>query len=528
MRRLPTAVSDYKEMIEGGYSYIDKTFFIEELLQSKAKTILIVRPSRFGKTLNMSMLKYFFEKTKTGASHLFSGLAIEKTSRMKLQGTFPVIFLSFKENRKATFEKSLSKLQSLIQDEYKKHEYLLFSLDEEEKVPFEEALNGSASPETSIKLLMDCLARYHGKKVIVLIDGIDFLLRDAYLFGDYEKMLNLIHPLLTSVLKESPYLEKAVVTGFLPTYDRSLFEKIDTLLEKDPVFSFGFFEREVESLLDIYGISCKMPELYKYYGGYETGEKSLYNPASILHCIGRKGAVKASVPLSNEGFLIGKLLIGKNPLSEKKLQRLLSEKSIEASLSEEMSLLDLETKEDAFTGLLFFGGYLGSKDGSVSDLKIPNRETRDLFGSIAKHFFTSNLSVRDVEILIHSLLKDDPETLSKMLKLLFTNGKSSVDFFETTYPILYKLLALALSAELEKTHEVLRSYKEEVYEIRIIPKNPTERGIVLFCKTSDNEISLKEGTKKAIRQELSARGIRKVLFLTVFAEGKKVQVLRSD
>ena len=289
-RRLPIGISDFKRIVEEGYAYVDKTLLIQELVESQSVIALIPRMRRFGKTLNLSMLHYFFEKSASDTGFLFKSMKIWENEEMRaLQGQFPVIFLSLKDVKFPTWEETLESLARLIADEFKRHFYLLEgeTLIEREKDVFTTILQEKASSSlltNSLNYLTEWLCRYHGKRVILLIDEYDTPAHSAYIGGFYEVLIPFLRNWLSSGLKDNKFLERGVLTGILRIAKETIFSGLNniktfTILSEDFRDKFGFLESEVKELLQEYGLEHKLEEMRRWYDGYRIGScEGIYNP----------------------------------------------------------------------------------------------------------------------------------------------------------------------------------------------------------------------------------------------------------
>lgn len=548
MKRLPLGISDYKKIIEDEYSYIDKTLFIEELFTIGTEVVLIPRPRRFGKTINLSMLRYFFEKTEKNHAYLFENFAIWQTEHKKLQGKFPVIFLSLKGIKKGNWEEAYKGLQTLIAEEYKKHRYLLKSLHEDEQKDFLSIIHQNKNEqnlfENSLRLLTQWLEKYHGARVVVLIDEYDTPIHDAYLFNYYDKMVSFMRNYLTEGLKDNSSLEKAVLTGILRISKESIFSGLNnpgcyTILDEEFSDKFGLLEEEVILLFQEHDLSFELSEVRKWYNGYKIGKHSLYNPWSILQCIQKKGTLKPYWVNTSDNALIKSLLIGGNDSLKQDLEKIISGGCITKSIQEGIIFSDLESQEEAIWGLFFFSGYLTlaaepkyENLGLQCELKIPNQEIQDLYKSIIKYWFTKNLSSSNQQLLLKSLVTGNIEVFSEVFSLLVTNSMSSHDIPQNEPERVYHAFVLALLVALKKTHEI-KSNRESGfgrYDVSLIPKDLSLPGVVLEFKKVSKGGSLEKTAEEALEQiieknyasELKNRGIKKILLLGIAFQGKKV------
>ncbi|MCC8110668.1 MAG: AAA family ATPase, partial [Ruminococcus sp.] len=290
---IPIGVEDFKRLVDDGYYFVDKTLMIKEILDKKGAVNLFTRPRRFGKTLNLSMLQRFFEKTDEDNAYLFDGLNISQAGKkyMQHQGQFPVISLSLKSMKQGDFSDSFLLFKKIISDEFKKHQKILPFLLEEDRSDYQEIMSRKADDSHylyAIRTLSDCLYAAYQKKVIILIDEYDVPLETSHFRGFYDEMVDLIRYVFESALKTNPYLEFGVLTGCLRISKESIFTGLNNLKVHtitDSIFSkyFGFTEKEVKKIAEDFQIQDKFDEMKEWYDGYLFGETEIYNPWSILN-----------------------------------------------------------------------------------------------------------------------------------------------------------------------------------------------------------------------------------------------------
>ncbi len=293
---LPIGIDDFEKLIAGGYYYVDKSWLIRELLAKKGEVNLFTRPRRFGKTLNMSMLRYFFEMPMDGEdkSALFDGLKIMSAEEKYTceQGRYPVISLTLKSAKQGNFDDAVGRMKEAIGLEFYRHRYAMEALEiEADRRKFHDIMSRTADASeylTSLAFLSQCLHQYHNQKVIILIDEYDVPLENAYYRNFYDEMTDFLRSLFESALKTNPYLEFSVITGCLRISRESIFTglnnlKIVSILDEAYGEYFGFTEAEVMSMLDFYGCSGKMDTVRAWYDGYRFGQKEVYNPWSVIN-----------------------------------------------------------------------------------------------------------------------------------------------------------------------------------------------------------------------------------------------------
>ena len=292
MKRLAIGVSDFKKIIEGDFYYFDKTKFIEEIIKDGSEVKLFARPRRFGKTLNMSMLKYFFDiENKEENKKIFKDLYIEKTEAFKEQGQYPVIFLSLKDLKASTWEEMEEKITIILSELFSEYNYLINELVETDSDKFKKIINENANLSNlgrSLKFLTKILYEKYNKKVVVLIDEYDSPLVSAYINGYYEKAKDFFKTFYSTVLKDNSYLQMGVLTGIIRVIKAGIFSDLNnlstyTILSDVYTDSYGLTEEEVERSLKYYGIEQEISNVKDWYDGYKFGDSEVYNPWSILN-----------------------------------------------------------------------------------------------------------------------------------------------------------------------------------------------------------------------------------------------------
>ena len=565
MRLLPTGISDYKEIIEKNCSYVDKTLLIEEVLVLGTKVILIPRPRRFGKTSNLSMLKYFFEKTDQDHSFLFQNFKIWKTEKRKEQGQYPVIFITLKKIINSTWDHAYEELKLLISAEFERHQVLLTALfpdplpkgkekgdsllSDAEKTQFKSILDGSANQtlfSDSLKKLTLWLNRYTQKKVVILIDEYDAPIHAAYLHSFYDPMIEFMRGWLGEGLKDNSCLEKAVLTGILRIAQESIFSGLNncvsyTVLKEQFCDKFGFLEEEVSSLLKEHNISHQIKEIRSWYNGYRIGPCALYNPWSILRYIEEKGELGPYWVNTSDNELIKKLLIQGSPSMKQNMEKLLLGESVTKPIDEGVSLRNLHTHPDAVFALFLFSGYLTLnqkpvyKNGALQcALKIPNQELFDLFKFSINEWMEMSLPNQGVPVLLGSLTTGNVKLFTELLQAIIIKSMSFHDTLQSEPEMVYHSFVLGLLVALEETHEV-KSNRESGYgryDVCVIPKDRSKLGIVIEFKKVETEKELKKGAADALNQietqsyvaELQSLGIKKLLLLGIAFQGKRLVI----
>ena len=380
--------SEFKKMRTRNNYYIDKTMFIKDIIDNKSEVTLITRPRRFGKTLNMSMLKYYFDCSQKDSRDLFEGLKImeqgEKyTSKL---GTYPVIYLTLKEVKDVTYEKMLLNMKTAILEVYREYRYLLESdkIYDDEKKMINDILWGKENEITlknAIKELIRMLYEHHNKPVILLLDEYDVPLQNAYVEGYYDEAIKFFKTFYGTTFKDNPYLEKTVITGVSRVAKESIFSgannfKVYTVLDNEFADDFGITEEEMDKVIKDFEIEEDKEEIKKWYDGYKIGNiEGIYNPWSVLNYLSKK-EVKPYWTNTSSNDLI-KLVLKNSSTVKERIQRLLNDEPIEVRIDLETIIVGIENNEDNIWGLMVQTGYLKvnetiNKAEGIYKVKIPN------------------------------------------------------------------------------------------------------------------------------------------------------------
>ena len=552
-KRLPIGISDFKILIEEDYTYVDKTLLIQELVEKGIAVSLIPRMRRFGKTLNLSMLRYFFEKSDHNTAYLFESLKIWQNEKMRtLQGQYPVIFLSLKDIKCTTWQETYESFASLIADEFRRHLYLTEgkTLVEEEKNLYTAIVRCEASTSLltkSLRYLTEWLHRYYGKRVYLLLDEYDTPAHAAYVGGYYDVLINFLRNWLSGGLKDNAFLEQGVLTGILRIAKETIFSGLNnivtyTILSDEYQDKFGFTEAEVQALLETYELTEKFDKIKQWYNGYRIGSYSgIYNPWSVLNCLAKKGALSPYWVNTSENALMKQLITQGSYDLKADLEILLKGQTLEKTIEEGVVFTQLHTNPETIWSLLLFSGYLTMQHTAsypaTLALKIPNLEVEELYKTTIVDWFKTLLHETNYRHLLKSLTSGDIATFSQIFQDFFASSVSVFDVAGNDPEKVYHAFVLGMLVGLKESHEV-KSNRESGYgryDVMLIPKNPNELGLVLEFKKvgpyeqtsldSASSAALKQIEDKNYAQELYDRGIKDVLLLAIAFQGKKVAFL---
>ncbi len=560
LKKLPIGLSDFKRIIEDNMFYVDKSLFLKELLDSGSLVDLIVRPRRFGKTTNLYMIRYFFEKHPKLESnrHLFAHLQIEKEGEEYMQhcGKYPVIFLSFKDVKENNWRDCESHLKLLISEEFERHDYLLSSsaLSEIQKKMYQDILNRTADRSVlnkSLKLLTELLYTHHKERVVLLLDEYDTPVHEAYDNGFYSEMISFIRIFLGTGLKDNSCLQKGVITGILRISKESIFSDLNnvevfTILNQRYSDKFGLTETEVSGALSYYGLDSFKEGVKTWYNGYVFGEsKDIYNPWSILSFISRSGEGLAPHWVNtSSNFLVKKLLSRAGAEVKKDMELLLTGQAVTKEIKTDTVFEEIEKNSESFWSFLLFCGYLkvtGQKltqDGTrICDLMIPNLEVFSLFRKFISSWLTDSLTSNELKTMLNSLLFGLLDSFAEPFQKHIMNSMSYFDPSGEESEKVYHAFVLGLLLHLSDTHSV-KSNRESgygSYDIMLIPKNLSDNGVIIEFKKlssykketlqSAAEAGLKQIEEMQYESELKALGVVTVRKYAIAFQGKDTFVM---
>ena len=541
MKKLPIGLSDFKELIEENYYYFDKTNFIDEIVKDGSKVKLFARPRRFGKTLNMSMLKYFFDVKEAEENRkLFKNLYIEKTENFKEQGQYPVVFLSLKDLKADNWESMVNYLKVLISNLCLENRYLLKNLDSFDKALFENYINKNAKIESlkdTLKFLTRILYEKYNKKVIILIDEYDAPLVSAYHNKYYDNAKDFFKTFYSSVLKDNTYLQMGVMTGIIRVIKAGIFSDLNnlntyTILSDFYPNCYGLTEEEVKKALIDYNLEYEMGDVKDWYDGYRFGKSEVYNPWSILNFLHAKELRAYWVDTSGNDLINDVLKIVRKDII-RDLKKLFDGEGLRQNLSGTSDLSRLLSEEEIWE-LLLFSGYLTIQekiDNKNYILRLPNKEVKELFKDtfIERYFGRGNKLIDLMEALTENRIEDYEETLQDiLLKSVSSNDtKKGNEAF-------YHGFILGMSLYLEGEYIVKSNIESGLgrYDVSIEPKNKNKRGYILEFKATNNVDKLEEISKEALKQieegkyssTLRQTNTKEILYLGIAFCGKQIKV----
>ncbi len=536
-RMIGIGYQDFEKIRVNHNFYIDKTYFISQWWENGDDVTLLTRPRRFGKTLNMSMLEKFFSLDYAGRSDLFEGLSIWDSEKYRsLQGSYPVIFLSFANVKESSFKEARKKICYIIEKLYNKYDFLMEGtvLNEKEKRFFQKVCADMEDyvATSSLGTLSEYLSRYYNKKVIILLDEYDTPMQEAWVNGYWGELVSFTRSLFNSTFKTNPYLERAVMTGITRVSKESVFSdlnnlKVVTTTSEDYSDSFGFTEEEVFAALEEFGLSEQRQRVKDWYDGFTFGSRrDIYNPWSVINFLdeGKAGAYWANTSANS---LVEKLLRESKPDIKQVFEQLLKGETICMEIDEQIVYDQLLTKKNSIWSMLLASGYLKVVDTSFVErsgrmyyhLSLTNKEVYIMFESMVQDWFAVNDNYND---FIRALLLDDVKAMNIYMNRMtlemfsyFDTGKNPSDAEPERF---YHGFVLGLMVELSDRY-VLTSNRESGfgrYDIMLEPRSAEDDGFIVEFKVQEpEERELSDTVKDALRQidekryeaALTAKGI---------------------
>lgn len=509
---MPIGVDNFKNLITNGYYYVDKTLLIKEILDLKGEANLFTRPRRFRKTLNLSMLRYFFEDTGNAEENqtnrkLFDGLKITEAGEQYTEkmGKYPVITMTLKSAKQGSFAESYYQLRAAIIEEFERHVNVIrcSELSDRKKKAYEEICAGSAPKEayyTAIKFLSECLYSATGQKVIILLDEYDVPLENAHFCGFYTEMANFIRSLFESALKTNEYLEFAVITGCLRISKESIFTGLNHL-EMNSILSanysehFGFTEKEVLEMVSYYGHENKISVIKEWYDGYRFGKSEVYNPWSVIKFIKELNGDAGVMPVpywinTSTNRIIRDLIDHAGTEERKQIEALIAGGTIEVPVHEEVTYEDMSACGDALWNFLFFTGYLTKvgerlQEGTqmlLVELEIPNIEVRQVYQTTILSWFRDELKKRDFRDLYQAMENGDAVAMQEIINEQL--GRS-ISFYDSAENFYHGFMTGLLSQSGNYYVKSNRETGDGRSDIMVYPPNLEKRAFVLELKVSE-------------------------------------------
>ena len=549
-KAVPVGVENFERIIKDGYYYVDKSLLIEKMLENRTPVTLFTRPRRFGKTLNMSMFKYFFDvENKEENRTLFENLKISNSKYMSEQGKYPVIFISLKDLKADTWEMCRLEIKKVISKLYREFQYITEKMDEDDKEIYNSIKNrkNDIDLNTSLELLSDFLCEYYGKKVIVLIDEYDSPIINAFDKGYYNEAIEFFQVFYSSALKTNDSLKYGILTGITRIIKEGIFSGlnnlyVNTILSKNYAEYFGLLESEVIEMLDNFNMKYKIEEVRSWYNGYLFGNEQIYNPWSIVNYL-REKEIKSYWANVSGNTLLENMLDNAGESVYADLKRFTDGESIEKYISDGTTIKSLLSSDDEIWQLFLYSGYLTkaeeqmeidvmSEYTNIYNLKIPNREIRSYFGSLfLNRFFGTEVKTN---ILIKALENEDIKKFEKTLGEIMINMLSHFDL-DSEMEKIYQVFMIGLVGFLMGRYEIISNNESGYgrYDLAMIPVKSNEKAYLMEFKISKAEKGMRAKAEEALKQidekkydtRLKARGIKNILKIGIAFYGKSVKVV---
>ena len=552
MKGIAIGQSDFKALRVKDNYYIDKTMYIKDIIDNQSNVVLVTRPRRFGKTLNMSMLKYYFDCNKKYNKELFEGLKImeqEEKYTSKL-GYYPIIYITLKDVQDENYEKMLLDMKSAILEMYQEHRYLVDSdkiyPEEKEKImDILYAREDETALKHSVRELCKYLNRHYDKPVILLIDEYDVPLQNAYVEGYFNKAVKFFKTFYGTTFKDNPYLEKTVITGVSRVAKESIFSgannfDVYTVLDDEFSDDFGITTEEIEKVIEDFEVQEDKEEIKKWYDGYKIGNTDgIYNPWSILQYLKNKKLVPYWVNTSSNDLI--KLILKNSATVKEKIERLLKDEEIEAIVNQETAIIGIENNEDNIWGLLLGTGYLKITEAvdiiqSLYKVKIPNFEIKALFQSIIRDWYRDKVIGNDLNSILKDLVTLNIEEFEEKFKILVREMFSFMDVGENTAENFYHAFVLGMLVGLKDTYYVNSNRESGMgrYDIMLEPKDKNGNSFIMEFKVykEEKENTIEETIENAKKQieerkyeeNLRERGFNNITKIVFAFKGKEVKM----
>ena len=510
MKHIPIGIENFKELIDGGYYYVDKTLFIKDVC--KEKVALYTRPRRFGKTLNMNMLYYFFSLKQKENAYLFDGLHIIKDAEvLRYQNQYPVIFITLKDMKQASFENQKAMFAILIQEIVRNNKELLDSeevstFDKEQLIAYSRRTQSDVDLQNALKFLCVCLKQHYHKNVILLIDEYDVPLQSAYLNGYYDEMADFLSGIFSAALKTNDALEKGILTGCLRIAKESIFTGLNnfnvySITEEPSSTCFGFTPEETLKLLEYYHLKSYEQTVKEWYDGYLFGNKEIYNPWSVLKYV-LKILQGNDVPESfwantSGNDIIYRYIQKADSQMRADFDTLTSGGRITQTVKYELTYREMDQINNIYSFLLFTG-YLKAtqcvdKDKAVYQLMIPNKEINRIYTLIFEEWFQEQVKAKS-RTLVDAFMKEDVETANEVLNTILFKSISYFDYDEKFY---HGMLVGMLSDYQIVSNQETGNGRSDII---VLPAYKKKRGLVLEVKVATKEKDIELTAQRACHQ----------------------------
>ena len=552
MQGIGIGVSDFKALRLRDNYFIDKSIYIKDIIDNGSSVILIIRPRRFGKTLNMSMLRYYFDCEKKNTRELFDGLKIMEQDKKytSKQGYYPCIYVTLKDVRGKNYEDMMLCLQTELNELFIEHINILQSekLLDIEKEMFNTVLNLKASEvqtQNALKLLSRLLYKEYDKPVMLFVDEYDVPLQNAYVEGYYEEAIKFFKTFYGTTFKDNQYLEKTILTGVSRVAKESIFSgannfKVYTVLDDEFSEDFGITREEMKKIIEDFDIHEDEEEIKKWYDGYIIGKtEGIYNPWSILNYLTDRKLIPYWVNTSSNDLI--KLILKNSSTVKQQIEKLLKDEAIEVTVNQETIIRGIENNENNIWGLLVGTGYLKVVETvniseSIYKVKIPNNEIKELFRSIIRDWFKDKVIGNDLNTILKDLITLNLTEFEKKFRILAMQMFSYMDVGENTAENFYHAFVLGMLVGLKDSYYVNSNRESGIgrYDIMLEPKDKNGNAFIMEFKVTEDleEKTIEETIENAKKQieekqyetSLKERGFNNITKMVFAFKGKEVKM----
>ena len=542
-------VSDFKALRLRNNYFIDKTMYIKDIIDNQSGVVLITRPRRFGKTLNMSMLRYYFDCNVKDGKEIFEGLKIMEQDEKytSKQGAYPCIYLTLKDVSDVNYNNMLLSLKTSILEMYREHMYLLdsdkiYSFEKEKIMDILYTREDENALKTSIRELSGYLYRHFNKPVMLFIDEYDVPIQSAYVEGYYDDAIKFLKTFYGTTFKDNPYLEKTVLTGVSRVAKESIFSgannfDVYTVLDDEFADDFGITSEEMEKVISDFDVQDDKEEIKKWYDGYRIGNvEGIYNPWSILNYLAKKELIPYWVNTSSNDLI--KLTLKNSTTVKEKIERLLRDEEIEVPINLETIIVGIENNEDNIWGLMLGTGYLKVVETvdlveGIYKVKLPNYEIKSLFQGIVRDWFSDKVPGNNLKSILKDLIELNLREFEKKFNRLVREMFSYMDVGEDTAENFYHAFVLGMLVGLKDSYYVNSNRESGMgrYDIMLEPQNKDGNSFIIEFKVADDmeESTIEEVIENAKRQieerdyesNLRERGFTNITKMVFAFKGKE-------
>ena len=539
-------ISDFKAIRMRKNYFIDKSMYIKDIIDNQSAVMLVTRPRRFGKTLNMSMLKYYFDCNAKDSKELFEGLKImeQREKYTSKLGAYPCLYLTLKDVNDSNYENMILDFKTAILEMYREHIYLLdsdriYQFEKDKIMDILYAREDEVALKTSVRELSSYLYRYYNKPVMLFIDEYDVPIQTAYIKKYYQQAMDFLKAFYGSTFKDNPYLEKTVLTGVSRVAKESIFSgannfKVFTVLDNEFADDFGITSEEMDKVMKDFNVEDDKEEIKKWYDGYRIGNvEGIYNPWSVLNYLTDKQLKPYWVNTSSNDLI--KLTVKNSMTVKEKMERLLKDEEIEVPIKLETEIDGIENNEDNIWGLMLGTGYLKvveQIDRKMYKVKLPNYEIKTLFEDMVDEWFSDKVQGNDLRSILKDLVELRLDEFQKKFRVLTKEMFSYMDVGENTAENFYHAFVLGMLVGLRDTYYVNSNRESGFgrYDIMLEPHDRNGNSFIMEFKVADSfedesieeviESAKKQIEEKGYESNLRERGFNNITKIVFAFKGK--------